>query len=98
MTESNDNEYVGVVEKVIIPDQHGPYAVIRVKGLGSVTFSLEPPVWLEPDYPEQGTYVVLSQIRKKRAGWRAMKGRFMKPSDQNQQRNNNTNIQQGAKR
>ncbi len=81
MTEA-DPEYVGVVEKVVTDGQRGPYAVMRVKEIGSVTFSLRPPVWYEKSAPERGVYVVLSQIRMMRAGWRAMKGRFMRPSDQ----------------
>ena len=77
-----DSRYVGPVEKVVAPGRHGPYAVMRVEGIGTVTFSLRPPVWNEKSYPERGMYVVLSQVRKMRAGWRAMSGRFMTPSDQ----------------
>jgi hypothetical protein len=81
MTEAADTEYVGAVEK-IVAGHHGPYGVARIKGIGAVTFSLGSPVWCEPGHPERGMYVVLSQVRKMRAGWRAMKGRFMRPSDQ----------------
>jgi hypothetical protein len=77
-----DNERTGAVEKVVPAGRYGPYAVVRDSELGAITLSLSPPVWNENANPEPGTYVVLSQIRKRRAGWRAMSGRFMKPSDQ----------------
>ncbi len=79
------NSYVAVVEKVVPNGHHGPYAVASVEGLnGSITFSLEKPQWLEKSFPCPGTFVVLSDLQKKRAGWRAMHGRFMKPSDEKQ--------------
>lgn len=75
--------YIGVVEKIITDGPHGPYALVtKVEPLGSVTFSLRPPVWNEDDLPEPGMYVVLEKVRRKRAGWRANSGRFLKPSDQ----------------
>ena len=74
--------YRAVVEKIIPNGQHGPYAVARSDELGSITFSLDNSVWQEQGLPESGTYVVLSQMRKVRAGWRANSGRFMKPSDE----------------
>lgn len=77
-----DNVRVGVVEKVVAVGRNGPYAVVRDQELGVITFLLSPPVWNENDSPEPGTFVVLSQIRKRRAGWRAMSGRFMQPSDE----------------
>lgn len=79
MTEGKS--YQAVVEKVIPDGKHGPYAVARSQELGSVTFSLDPKVWKEDDWPEPGTCVMLSTIRKKRAGWRAKSGRYVKPSD-----------------
>jgi hypothetical protein len=82
MSEPVDTQYIGTVEKVVVDGRYGSYAVIRVEKLGAITFSLKPPVWNESDHPEQGMFVVLSEVRRKRAGWRAMKGRFMKPSDQ----------------
>lgn len=76
------NVYQAVVDKIIPRGRHGPYAVARCQDLGMVTFSLDPPVWQEGEYPELGTYVVLSKIRKKRAGWRAQSGRFVTPFDE----------------
>jgi hypothetical protein len=71
-----------IVEKIIPDGAHGPYAVAFSEELGSVTFSLDPGIWLEQEWPERGTYVILSCIRKKRAGWRAHSGRFLTPSDE----------------
>lgn len=81
---SNNVDYQVVVEKIIPDGKHGPYAVARSQELESVTFSLDSKVWHEKDWPEPGMYVVLSQIRKKRAGWRATHGRFIEPSDEQQ--------------
>ena len=78
----SERSYQAVVEKVIPGGQHGPYAVGRSEELGSVTFSLDGKVWQEEDWPEPGMYVVLTKIRKKRAGWRANRGRFVKPADE----------------
>lgn len=76
------NSYIAIVEKVVPKGRHGPYAVARCDQIGAtVTFSLDISVWEEDDAPEEGTYVMLSDVRKKRAGWRAMKGRFVRPSD-----------------
>ena len=74
-----------VVEKVILDGQHGPYAVAKDDRLGSVTFSLSPDVWREKRWPEPGIEVVLEDFRKKRAGWRAMSARFLRPEDVNNQ-------------
>ncbi len=71
----------GVVQKVDTGGKHGPYAIAKVEGLGSVTFSLEKRVWDEEDRPEAGEIVILSKLREKRAGWRAMQARYVKPSD-----------------
>ena len=74
--------YQAIVEKIISGGRHGPYAVARSDKLGSITFSLNDNVWREEDWPEPGTYVMLSQVRKKRAGWRAQHGRFIEPADE----------------
>jgi hypothetical protein len=74
--------YHSVVEKIIHDGKHGPYAVARCEELGSITFSLDASVWQGSDWPEPGMCVVLSKMRKKRAGWRATYGRFMEPSDE----------------
>jgi len=75
-------EYRGIIDRVIRGGQHGPYAVAKTKELGFVTFALAEPVWAEAQWPEPGTYVVLSGLTKKRAGWRASHGRFLRPSDE----------------
>lgn len=68
-----------ITEKVVLNGKHGPYAVGRDKQLGVITFSLEPPVWQESEYPERGTIVEVSNIQKKKAGWRAKSVRFVRP-------------------
>jgi hypothetical protein len=79
----NQKTYRVIIEKIIRGGRHGPYAVGTSTELtGSVTFSLDPPVWNEGEYPERGTYVVLSNLQKKRAGWRAQHGRFLRPTDE----------------
>lgn len=75
-------EYRAIVEKVIPDGKHGPYAVVYSKELGSVTFSLGNDVWDGEECPEPGTYVMLSKLRKKRAGWRAQHARFEEPGDE----------------
>jgi len=79
----DDDDYQAIVEKVISNGRHGPYAVARSKGL-LITFSLDKSVWQEDDWPDPGSCVILTKIRKKRAGWRASSGRFVKPSDEQQ--------------
>ncbi len=75
--------YNAVVQATIKAGEHGPYAVTKCDGLeGSVTFSLVPPAWPEKEWPEPGSVVVLSQVHRKRAGWRANHSRFFKPADQ----------------
>jgi len=73
-----------IVQKVIRDGNHGPYAVSTSEDFdqGSITFSLEPTVWKEEDYPESGSVVLLAEIRQKRAGWRAKMARYWKPSDE----------------
>ena len=78
----DNKSYSAVVQKVFPNGKHGPYAVASHADLGDVTFSLEPPVWEDVDWPDEGLTVVLSKIRKKRAGWRAYSGRFFGPSDE----------------
>lgn len=82
------DEYTAVVEKLVIQGKHGPYAVARSDELGCVTFSLSKPVWQENGTPSPGTSVMLSDLREKRAGWRAMRGRFVRPSDKRKQLSN----------
>lgn len=77
-----NDDYVAIVEKIIPEGPHGPYAVARSDEIGTITFSLTPESWKEDEWPEEGTYIVLSKVRKKRAGWRATLGRYLKPSDE----------------
>jgi len=74
--------YLAIVQGIEPVGHRGPYAIAKSEELGSITFSLNEPVWREKDWPENGTWVALEQLIKKRAGWRAQQGRFMKPSDQ----------------
>lgn len=75
-------EYIAVVDRVIYKGKHGlPYAFAISEEIGTVTFSLHNNVWQEPEFPEPGMYVVLSKIRRKRAGWRAYSARFLVPED-----------------
>lgn len=86
-----DMSYTVVVDKVISNGNHGPYAVGNAEDLGLITFSLTPKVWREKEWPEPGTYVVLSQVIKKRAGWRAQHGRFLQPSDEKKRKGEKSN-------
>lgn len=76
-----EQSYQGIVQKIVKKGKHGPYAVVSVKDVGSVTFSLQKPVWEEEDWPEAGNVVLLQKLRKKRAGWRALFARFVTPQD-----------------
>lgn len=73
-----------VVQKVVLDGAHGPYAVALSDDQEelNITFSLGSRVWRGEEYPEPGTFVMLSQLSYKRAGWRAGRGRCMRPSDQ----------------
>ena len=72
-----------VVQKIVREGKHGPFAVATSDQLeGSVTFSLEPTVWKEEEWPEEGMMVSLGDLRQKRAGWRAKTGRFFRLSDE----------------
>ncbi len=77
-----DHSFICIVEKVVTEGKHGPYAAVSSNDLGPITFALTLQVWKEEIWPEPGTYVVLSQVIKKRAGWRAKLGRFLQPSDE----------------
>lgn len=90
-----EEPFTGPVEAVVQgkgQGKHGWYAWANVdpatlppgaKIEGSITFSLEPEtgVWKETDYPDEGTVVILNDLRKKREGWRAMEARLCRPSD-----------------
>lgn len=76
-----DETVEAVVEKIIPEGKHGAYAVARSQTLGPITFSLDSNVWGEESWPELGTIVVLTNITKRPAGWRARMGRTFVPSD-----------------
>ena len=84
--EKKEREYMAVIEKIVKDGKHGPYAVARSDEIGLITFALNEKVWKEKDIPEPGMIVFLSEVRKKRAGWRALIGRYMCPSDENKQK------------
>lgn len=74
---------IAVVQKIVPDGKHGAFAVATADVFkGSITFSLESTVWQEQGYPEVGEIVYLTNLRKKRAGWRAKKGRYYNPSDE----------------
>ncbi len=76
------SEYVAVVGSIVAHGKHGAYAVSHCKQVdGAVTFGLNTPVWMECDWPEPGMEVLVTELRKKRAGWRAMKARYVQPED-----------------
>jgi hypothetical protein len=72
-----------VIQKVIKEGKRGGYVVATSQKIkGSITFSLGGDVWQEETLPEVGVLVVLSDLRRKRAGWRAFKARFFRPADE----------------
>ena len=81
-----DDLYEVIVNTIEPNGKHGPYAVAHDKDLGPISFALTKPVWEEEERPELGTYVILSKLTKKRAGWRANHGRFLRPSDERRKR------------
>jgi len=76
-------EYLGIVEVVVTTKGgNNRYARATVANIGVVTFSLQPPVWQEDmPSPERGTYVVMSNIYRKKGGWRAERCRLLRPGD-----------------
>lgn len=80
-----DGSYVAVVTNVVSEGRYGPFAVAKSKDIkGSITFSLRRPVWRVKTWPKPDTHVILSALDRKSAGWRAMRARPMKPSDEQQ--------------
>ncbi len=76
-------EYRATIQKVLPGGKHGPYAVALAEEDGrNITFSLDQPVWQGDSLPEPGTIVMLSQLQKKRAGWRASSARLFQPADE----------------
>lgn len=83
------NELKAIIQKIVPDGKHGsPFAVATSEELlGSITFSLDPDVWKEKTIPQNGTFVCLSDIQLKRAGWRALNARFWRPSDEQAKKN-----------
>ena len=81
----DNKSYTAIVQKTFADGRHGPFAKASSE-IGTITFSQEPPVWTEDRKSEEGDTVVLSDVRKKRAGWRAESGRFFRPSDEQTQK------------
>lgn len=73
-----------VVQRVVAEGRHGPFAFATSddEQALSISFSLKSEVWKEEYSPEPGSFVMLGKLSKKRAGWRAAYGRFMKPADE----------------
>ena len=81
MIDMKGEEVVAVVQG-IVAGNHGRYVVAISNDIeDSITFSLGKEIWQERDDPEPGIYVVLSELRKKRSGWRAYKARFFRPNN-----------------
>jgi hypothetical protein len=84
-TTCGEMEHIIAIVQGILIGAHGEFVVTTARGIpGSITFSLSPDVWHEESRPQQGIKVVVSDLRKKRAGWRAYHARYMRPSDQQQ--------------
>lgn len=81
---------IGTIATVgsITPDgRSGPYATAVAKGVeGTITFSLDPPVWDGAVAPPPGAAVFLSDIYMHRVGnvekgWRSLSARLATPAD-----------------
>lgn len=72
-------EITALVQKIVFCGRNGPYAVTLwdpdERNRHVVTFSLSEGIWQEASYPLPGEYVLLSELRKMRQGWRAMRAR-----------------------
>ena len=78
-----DPQVRAVVVDVVRPEDKAPYAVTRREDTDElVTITLQKRYWREGDDPESGDTVLLSKFRKTGKGWRAMSGRFFRPSDE----------------
>ena len=88
------SEYKAVITDLVDDERskhEGPYVVLRVINhptLKSATAFLVPEVWEDKDMPSRaawldwrGTYVVISKLRKKRRGWRALHVRLFTPEE-----------------
>jgi hypothetical protein len=79
-------KHVVAVVQTVLRDSDGAFAIACASNIiGSITFSLEHPVWHEQDKPERGSKVLLGDLRRKRVGWRAHYACFLRPSDGSRQ-------------
>ncbi len=78
-----NKKQIQAVVQMVLEGDHGPYAVATADGFeGSITFSLDSSVWQEAIRPGRGTHVILSNLERKQAGWRANKVRLLQPEDE----------------
>lgn len=81
----NDESIRALVVGLVREGKYGPYFVSLSEQIGpesSVTCSLDPTVWVEAAWPQVNQVVVLSKLVRMQAGWRAMHGRNLRPSDE----------------
>jgi len=84
----SDEVIYATVTSIVTEGKHGPYFVASSPGMASsVTCSLDASIWEGNRWPEVGQNVVLTELVSKSAGWRAMKGRPVRPSDEQATRN-----------
>jgi hypothetical protein len=82
MTKRADEKYLAVVRDIIENGQYGAYGVaVSAQIRGTITFSLSPEVWQNKVKPQPGFEILVWDIVKKPAGWRALQARLFKPSD-----------------
>ncbi len=73
-----------IVKEIVYRGKWGLYAVAISNDVeGSIVFSPRKPYWNEEALPQLGMVVILSDLHKRRFGWRATRGRFMRPTDYN---------------
>ncbi len=79
---------IQAVVQAVHTGHRGRFAAATATGVyGSVTFSLEHPVWTEGVDPEPGEIVILDDLRRKQSGWRAHSARYMRLEDEELYRN-----------
>ena len=70
------------VTRIYEHGEHGPYFISVSDTLGSVTCSLRSPVWQDEVWPKVGQVVIFDELDLMSAGWRAIHGRRVRPSDE----------------
>jgi hypothetical protein len=71
---------MGIVDRIVPDGPHGPYAVTKTDDPrigGFITFGMgnEENAWTEKIWPSEGDAIHLSNLKKRRGGWRAEKAR-----------------------